>query len=187
MSFDRTFEYWANISGRQFNDIKDKFSFDPTFDKFERGEISPEYFRRVISEKLDIKLTDEQFDAGWCDLYLGTYSGVGNLLNSIKRNYRIGALTNTNVIHKKVWEAKYENTLKCFEKVFSSPDIRTRKPEKEAYQIVLDHFKVQPSQTLFLDDNAENIAGAQGLGIKTILVTSQEQMFNDIQKLGLSN
>lgn len=185
LSFDRTFQYWANSSGRTFNDIKNKFSFDSSFEKFERGEISPETFRRVICDKLDITLTNEAFDAGWCDLYLDTYPGIDNLLGSLKRNYKIGALTNTNLIHKKVWEPKYADTLKYFEGVFSSPDMQTRKPEKEAYQIVLDHFKVEPAQTLFLDDNAENIAGAEKLGIRTILVVTQEQMYNDLRTLGI--
>jgi HAD superfamily hydrolase (TIGR01509 family) len=63
--------------------------------------------------------------------------------------------------------------------------MQTRKPEKEAYQIVLNHFKVQPSETLFLDDNAENIAGAKKLGIRTILVTTQEQMYSDLRTLDL--
>ena len=187
LSFDRTFQYWANISGQNINMIKRKFSFDSTFDKFERGEISPEHFRHIISQKLEITITDEQFDTGWCDLYLNAYSGIDSLLTSLKKDYKIGALTNTNVIHKKVWELKYADTLQHFERIFSSSDIRARKPEKEAYQIVLDHFKVEPSQMLFLDDNSENIAGAKNLDINTILVTSQKQMFNDIQKLGLLN
>ncbi len=187
LSFDRTFAYWAGASGKDVNEIRNKFFFDSTSDKFERDEISPENFRRVISQQLELTLSDEEFDAGWCALYKDPYKGIEELLKSLKQHYQIAALTNTNLIHQPVWKAKYAGILKHFEMVFSSPELKTRKPEKEAYQIVLDHFKVQPSQTLFLDDNPQNITGAKTLGIATILVNSPEQMFSDLRMLGLSD
>ncbi len=37
LSFDRTFQSWANTSGKPLNDIKEKFKFDDLFDKFEKA------------------------------------------------------------------------------------------------------------------------------------------------------
>ncbi len=63
-SFDRVFQSWATSSGTPFADIKSKFVFDELSDKFERSEISSEQFRTLVSQRLNIKLTDEDFDKG---------------------------------------------------------------------------------------------------------------------------
>lgn len=180
LSFDRTFKYWAIISGLQLKEIKDKFEFDETFVMFEKDEITATQFRSKISERLKLKLTDQEFDEGWCDLYLEAYNGIGNLLIDLKKSYQLVALTNTNSIHSKVWLTKYADTLQHFEKIFCSHEMKVRKPEKEAYQAVFDYLNLPPYQTIFLDDNIENINGANNLGIKTILVSSPTQMINEL-------
>jgi len=187
LSFDRTFQFWANASGKQFDDIKNKFQFDDIFDKFEKDEIASGQFRTEISQRLNLKLSDQEFDKGWCDLYLETYSGIDNLLEELKQNYKIVALTNTNIIHSKVWKMKYADTLRHFQKVFSSHELKERKPDTKAYQIVLDYLRVEPQQVVFLDDNIDNIKGAGQLGIKTILVTSYKQMTEELKANGLLN
>lgn len=180
LSFDRTFQFWSTASGRQLDGIKSKFRFDGLFDKFESGKISSKKFRAEVSQRLDLKLSDEAFDKGWCDIYLDVYNGIDNLLVDLKRNYKLVALTNTNIIHDRVWKAKYADTLRHFEKVFCSHELKTKKPESKAYQIVLDYLQVKPQQTIFLDDNINNIKGAAELGIGTILVKSQKQMRDEL-------
>lgn len=184
LSFNRVFHSWANYSGRQFDDIKSKFQFDLFFDKFEKNEVSAQEFRANVLKRLNLKLTDEDFDNGWCNLYLDIYEDMDNLLTELKSNYKVVALTNTNVIHHKIWRVKYVETLRHFQKIFSSYEIETRKPERESYQIVLDYLKCKPAETIFLDDNLENIAGAKNLGITTVLVTSTEQMKHCLQEFG---
>jgi HAD superfamily hydrolase (TIGR01509 family) len=134
-----------------------------------------------------MKLSDEEFDKGWCDLYLDAYNDIDNLLSGLKHKHRLVALTNTNAIHYKAWRVKYADTLKHFEKIFSSHEIGTRKPEEKSFKIVLDYLQCKPSETIFLDDNADNIHGADELGIATILVTSQEQMKEELLRYGLLN
>ncbi len=183
LSFDRTFEYWAMASEESFNTIKNKFVFDEIFEKFERNEISPKEFREIIQNRLGIKLSDDEFDKGWCNLYMNLYADVESLLLNLKSKYRIVALTNTNVIHELVWKEKYKDVLILFEKVFSSPDLGTRKPESRIYEIVLEYLKLKTNEIIFFDDNIENINGAIEFGIPSILVTTYDQMKIDISNL----
>lgn len=185
LSFDRVYQYWANSSGKQFEEIKKRFIFDDIFNKFETNDISSNQFREAISQRLGLKLSDEEFDKGWCDLYLDKYTEIDNLLIHLKTKYKIVALTNTNVIHNSVWRIKYADTLKYFQKIFSSYELGTRKPESKIFEIVIEYLNLKPEQTLFLDDNIDNINGAKSMGIATILVTSIEQMKNDLKLLGI--
>ena len=185
LSFDRVFQFWANASGKQYEELKSGFQFDDIFDKLEKAEITPKEFRAEISKRLDLALTDQEFDAGWCDLYLDAYHGIDNLLIKLRQNFQLVALTNTNSVHSAVWKPKYAGTLGHFHRVFSSHELKERKPDAKAYQIVLDYLQVKPQQVVFLDDNIDNIKGADQLGIKTILVTSYAQMTAELATIGL--
>lgn len=183
LSFDKVFQFWASASGQEVEAIKDRFQFDELFDEFERGEVSEENFRVEISRRLGFSLPDNVFDEGWCSLYLDAYEGINELLGSLKKQYQLVALTNTNSIHTRVWKTKYRESLGYFDKVFCSHELKTRKPEKQAYQSVLDYLGFEPQQTIFLDDSQINIAGAAQLSIQTILVKSQLQMRADLRKM----
>jgi epoxide hydrolase-like predicted phosphatase len=183
LSFDKVLQFWASASGQQVDAIKGRFQFDEFFNDFERGEVSDKEFRAEISRRLSLRLTDKVFDEGWCALYLNAYAGIDKLLSSLKGQYRLVALTNTNSIHEQVWKKRYHETLSHFDKVFCSHELKTRKPEKQAYQSVLDYLGVEPQRTIFLDDSDANTAGAARLGIKTILVESQQQMRTDLRKV----
>ncbi|MGI4760352.1 MAG: HAD family hydrolase [Janthinobacterium lividum] len=183
LSFDKVFQFWATASGQPVSAIESRFQFDELFDEFERGEISAPAFRAEISRRLNLELTDEIFDKGWCALYLTVYEGIDELLNNLKKHYRLVALTNTNSIHAQVWKVKYQASLSHFEKVFCSHELNTRKPEKRAYQTVLNYLETEPQRTIFLDDSSANTAGAAQLGIKNILVESPQQMHSDLYKM----
>lgn len=183
LSFDKVFEFWAAASGQQVAAIKGKFQFDELFDEFEKGKVSDQLFRAEVSKRLGLHLTDELFDEGWCSLYLDKYEGIDELLGSLKKQYQLVALTNTNTIHAQVWKPKYREILGHFDKIFCSHELKSRKPEKQAYQIVLNYLGFKPQQIIFLDDSYFNVKGAAQLGIQAILVESQQQMHVDLHKM----
>ena len=118
---------------------------------------------------------------------MNSFPGIKELLIKLRSNFRLVALTNTNVIHSKIWKTKFADTLKNFEKVFSSHEIRTRKPEATSYQTVLDYLSLKPQQTLFLDDNEEYINAAKKLGINTILVSSYNEMMQRLKEFEINS
>lgn len=184
-SFDKTFDSWSIVTGRKPDEIKRLFKFSDSFEKFERNDITPQQFINSVSQQLNYKFDDIAFEKGWNAIYMDTISNIGDLLAELKKHYRLVALTNTNQIHAKVWVKKYSGTLQHFEKVFSSHEIGARKPETKAFQIVLDYLNLSPKQTVFLDDRTEYINGAKQMGINTILVSSYNQMIQDLRNFGI--
>ena len=186
ISFDLVFDFWAERSGTNSIDLKNRFLFYVATDDFERGDISVEEFRAKVKHRLNMSLEDIQFDKGWNNLYLDVYPGIDELLQDLQKDYKVVALSNTNLIHKWDWAIRYKETLKYFEKVFSSHEIRSRKPEEKAFRTVLEYLDVKPTEAIFLDDNLENISGARSLGIETIHVTSPDLLRDELLfKLGL--
>lgn len=182
-SFDRAFTAWGRIYNRNPEELKDRFDFGKPFHALERGDMADGAFIAHAGRMLDIDFTRQGFLAGWEDIYIGLKPGVIDLLRSYQGRYRLVALTNTTALHEVTWEAKFGETLhELFERIFMSDKIRARKPEARAYEIVLDYLGVGPEQVIYLDDNPEFIKGAEALGIRSLLVSTRDEI-----EIGLSS
>lgn len=55
------------------------------------------------------------------------------------------------------------------------------KPDSKIYQILLERYKLNPEECIFLDDRADNIETARSLGIQGIVVKTHEQAAADLE------
>lgn len=62
-----------------------------------------------------------------------------------------------------------------------SAEINKIKPNLDFYKYVLDKYKIEANELLFLDDNMENINKAKELGIKTIKVEKNNDLVSEIE------
>ena len=63
-----------------------------------------------------------------------------------------------------------------FHHVTLSYEVRSIKPEADIYEHCIAGLGLEPQETLFLDDRAENVEGARRLGINAIQFTSREEV-----------
>jgi HAD superfamily hydrolase (TIGR01549 family) len=111
-----------------------------------------------------------------------------SLLKDLNKKYDIYLLSNTNSIHISEFKnimgyEKYEVFYKLFKKVYYSHEIGFRKPNKEAFQLILDENNLNADEVLFIDDSPQHIEGAKNLGIKTYHLKYGEEvttLFPDI-------
>lgn len=185
IDFDRTFQYWADKTGLSLKTVKERFQFDEAHKRFERGLLGEHSYARHVAKLLQVDLSLEEFYFGWNALYLENLPLIEELLVLLKKKYKIVALSNTNITHEKVWHFKYDYLFKHFDHVFASHHIRYIKPQAAAYQAVLDYLQTPPHKTIFLDDKAENILGAEAVGIKGIQVTTARKMYEELVDCGV--
>ncbi|MCH9704245.1 MAG: alpha/beta fold hydrolase, partial [Chlamydiae bacterium] len=72
-----------------------------------------------------------------------------------------------------------------FDPLILSTEIGVRKPDPEAYRIMLKKLGLKPHEVLFIDDRIENIAAARALGIETHHFESSSKLKRSCIKLGL--
>ena len=72
-----------------------------------------------------------------------------------------------------------------FDHATFSAEIGLVKPASGIYLECLKGLDVRAEETLFLDDNEVNVAGAQALGIHALRFESTAQLAADVQRLGL--
>lgn len=187
VSMDKIFDYWANVTGYDLNFVRQVFESKDLFNRFERGEISPSDYKKNVSCELGIEINEDEFYKVWNDIFHDLEPRIDELVLNLKSKIRLIALTNTNEVHAKKWKVKYSSLINKFEKVFCSYKIHTRKPERKAFEIVLNYLKLNPNFVLFLDDKFENIKVASDIGMKGILVKSTDQMVAELTELGLGS
>ncbi len=93
-------------------------------------------------------------------------------LQMLSQKYRLFLLSNTDSIHIERFQHKagitfYRDFYKCFEKVYFSYELGMRKPDAAIFEFVIKEHNLSPKNTLFVDDNFENIESAQKLGLQT--------------------
>jgi 2-haloacid dehalogenase len=99
-----------------------------------------------------------------------------------QNGHRLLALTNWSGETFPVALSKYD-FLHWFEGIVVSGDEKTRKPFADIYQILLNRYKVNPSQAVFIDDSLKNVEGAEAVGVKGIHFQGTENLRDALQSL----
>ncbi|HTX87711.1 MAG TPA: HAD family phosphatase [Bacteroidales bacterium] len=139
--------------------------------KLETGEITPAGFRSAIRDHYPSSPSDAAIDEAWNALLTGMPMARIHLLESIRRNYRIFLLSNSNEIHYQHFlkafqqQTGYKDFDGLFEKAYFSFQVHLRKPDPAIFRLVLEQNGLIPSETLFIDDTEEHVRAANGLGV----------------------
>lgn len=72
-----------------------------------------------------------------------------------------------------------------FRGVVVSGDERLVKPEAAIYRLALARFGLAPHEAVFVDDNADNVAGAAAVGMTALRFTDAPALRRDLAELGL--
>jgi putative hydrolase of the HAD superfamily len=72
-----------------------------------------------------------------------------------------------------------------FQRCFFSCDFRSAKPDPEIFQAVMAALDARPGDVTFLDDRADNVAGAAALGMRTVHFTDAGQARAELARLGI--
>lgn len=122
----------------------------------------------------------------WEDMLGGEIKETVTLLNKLKRNndHRLYALTNWSAETFPVALQRYD-FLQHFEGILVSGEEKTIKPFPKIYEIILDRYQINPPNSVFIDDNVENVKAANNLGINGIRYRNTAQLKEDLSSLGV--
>lgn len=151
-------------------------------DLFEEGKISVPEFRSYIRSIAPAPLTDQQIDDAWNAILIDIPETRVNMLQELKKNYNLYLFSNTNQLNCDKFRVDlrkkfgYDIFDELFISAYFSHEMHLRKPLPEAFQFVLDTEKLNPSETLFIDDTTRHIEGAKKVGLNTYLLPKGEDI-----------
>lgn len=173
IDMDKTRVAFASLGWKQEEWKGIAQSGDLIFKNLEIGLDSPDQFRKNIRKILPGNPTDAEIDQAWNAMLVDFPAGTADYLAELSKKYRLFLLSNTNELHVQrfcnIFEQAHGYPLQqLFEKCYYSNEIGYRKPNPEAFEVVLRDTELDPERTLFIDDLKPNTDTAAYLGMKVL-------------------
>lgn len=114
------------------------------------------------------------------DVHTPTFKPIQPMIKLLKElraepSVRLYLLSNLDKPSYHALERAYPDFFALFDGVTISAIVHMIKPYENIYQFVFDTYNVDPRQTLFLDDQPENVAAGRAMGLKAVRFTSPQQ------------
>jgi len=136
----------------------------PWVRRFERGGCTPSEFAAGVVEDWQLGVSPALFLEEFRRWPRGLFPDAEALLDSLAGRLRLACFSNTNDLH---WP-RFRDELGLgllFDHHFVSHEMGLVKPDREAFEHVVEALGVAPEQILFLDDNQPNVDGARAAGL----------------------
>jgi len=167
----RAFAKLAGISEEQSTAIFEEKQF---YFNLEIGKNDTATFRNLLRASFGNQLTDNEIDTAWCAMLQYLPKERLDRIQQLGKSYRVFLLSNTNSIHMKEVIHKASllgyDFLGLFEEPFFSFEMGFMKPDSRFYTEALKKADLKAEETLFIDDNFDNIESAKTVGIKTVWI-----------------
>lgn len=176
IDYQRTVDEFKKLGVPHFGEIFSQFKQSSFTDDFEKGRISENDFYETVKAKTEVDFSFSEFRAAWNAMLLDLPPQRIEILKKLSEQYRLFLFSNTNETHYNKFITKVESDFDIlFEKTYYSHQFGLRKPDKFAFQTLLERNNLVAEETLFIDDSYQHIESANSLGIRTLLI--QEKPF----------
>jgi 2-haloacid dehalogenase len=149
----------------------------------ERGEITGDELLGRIAAMARRPLDRDELQARWLDMFDRAHE-MFDLASGLMDDYRVYLLSNVGDLHWRHLDAQYglddlvHGTLASFR-------IGAIKPMEAIYREAERRFELEPAATVFIDDLAPNVAGAQACGWEAILHRDPAGTRRQLRALGV--
>ena len=127
------------------------------------------------------------YKSEWVSMLTGTIHGTVKILENLKKNehYRLYAITNFSAETFPIAKKKYP-FLNHFEDIVVSGEVNMIKPDRDIFYYAFNRFQITPTESVFIDDNADNIRTAQELGLNAIHFKTPELLNQELKRLEIT-
>ena len=110
--------------------------------------------------------------------------GMFSLIKSLKENGFpvIYGLTNWSNETFPVVQKKYQ-IFSLIDNIVCSGDEKLLKPDSKIYHTLLERYNLKAEESVFIDDNINNVKGAIAVGMKSIHFVNAEQLQKNLDEL----
>ena len=154
-------------------------------DRGDNGAMDADAYLSGFGQRLGCPLTQEQ----WTEALRAAampIRGTLALAALVRRWARVAVLTNNNLLVKRAVDTVFPELRAIFGRdFFVSAEFHARKPEPQAYLRCLARIGAAADATLFVDDSARNVAGAERTGLRAYLYRCPEGLKRALSAEGL--
>ncbi|MDI6770813.1 MAG: HAD family phosphatase [Anaerolineales bacterium] len=145
------------------------------------GAISTEEHWAAVVQRLG--LPPAQADIMRHEFFAGDIPDLGLIafIRSLRPKYRTGLISNAWPDMRAFLVS--QNIADAFDELIISAEVGIAKPDARIYQLALEKLGVAPTEAVFVDDFARNIAGARAVGMYAIQFTQPDETLEELKQL----
>lgn len=180
--FDFHGVFYPDTSWQFFHDHKDLFIGDDEFmlqlnNKIDLSQITREQYYQSLAEKTGISVKEIMVEISNRKLN----QELVNLIHKLKKQYKIGLLSNAGPHLLDILEA--EGITELFDAITASYQAGAMKPDQKIYLKAVEQLAVDATDCVFTDDRFTNLEPAEALGMQTIHYQGFEQFREDLNEI----
>ena len=123
------------------------------------------------------------YHSRWIEMMGGEIEGSADLIRRLKAaGYNIYGLSNWSMETFPLVRDKYPIFKEMQGRVVSGEE-HLIKPEPEIYHCLMNRFSLKAEESVFIDDNADNVEGARAVGMHAIQFRSAEQVERELKEV----
>ena len=167
------------------NEFKERWLRSPSVRTFESGGMNTEEFARSIVAEAELPYDWQEFrlrfDAWPDQLFDQTLS----VLQAIPAKFKRALLSNINALH---WgrDDIAGRLAGCFDHSFLSYETGLIKPDRDAFELVVNTYNCRPCEILFFDDSPLNVTAAANYGIQAVLAAGIDAVSQTLEERGVT-
>ena len=167
------------LDNKPAQEVRDIWLNSKTVDSFETGNMSQDEFAQTIVKELRFKLTPQQFLDKFVTWPQGFYPGAQDLVLELRKHYRVGCFSNSNVLH---WREDFDG---MFDFALASHRIGVAKPKPQAFDYLIREIGQPADQLYFFDDSETNVHAGQQAGLHAFLTDGFDDLLRVLSEQGI--
>lgn len=171
IDYTRTIEEFGKLGITDFQHFFSKQVQKNFFDEYEKGLISSAHFIEKVKTFLPPSISESEIKKAWNAMLLDLPTERLELLEKLRKKYKLFLLSNTNEIHITEFNNYLQNQFSFtdlspyFDKMYLSYQLGMRKPDTEIFRYVLNQNNLKSEEVVFIDDSPQHIESSKRLGI----------------------
>ena len=159
------------VSDKDDAALLEEVVFDRLYwDRLDAGTITDEETLAECHKRLPERLWDVADKIYYNWIYnIPEVEGMKDLVSYLKNTYKVKICLLSNISRYFADHSGEIDCLKEFDKIVMTGYLGIVKPHKEIFDYLCDYCEIKAEESIFIDDNKANIAGADAYGINTYL------------------
>lgn len=151
----------------------------------ERGSVTFSEFYDFLADRAGYRGTLEELKEVWSDFFDGTVIGIEDLLDRVRKRYRVAFLSNSNEVHAELIPRRFSSLFRKDDRFIYSHRFKCAKPDPEIFHRALELIGTLPQHAVFLDDNIDNVLAARAIGLKAYHFRDSFSVAAELERDGL--
>jgi putative hydrolase of the HAD superfamily len=185
LAYERVLENICRSSDAGRDELVELLEQPGGYRDLERGGVTFWEFYEFLTDRADYRGSIREFHEVWSDFFDGPVPGIEDVLDRVRKHYRIAFLSNSNEVHAEVIPRKFSALFQKDDRFIFSHRFKSAKPDQEIFQRALEVCGALPAHVVFIDDLIENVYAARALGMKAFQFRDSLSLARELEVEGL--